>query len=65
MNDKKLVRNMRDKMICGVCAGIADYLNVDVTVVRLIIAMVCLFSAGTAFLAYIVAAFIIPEGDRY
>ncbi len=64
MEPKKLVRNMEKKMICGVCAGIADYLNVDVTVVRLITAVLAFFS-GCGIILYIIAAFLMPEGENY
>ena len=56
---KKLYRNAANKMIAGVCAGLADYLNVDPTVVRLIWALVGL--SGTGLVAYLIAALIIPE----
>ena len=56
---KKLYRNTANKMIAGVCAGLADYLNVDPTVVRLIWALVGL--SGTGLVAYLIAALIIPE----
>ena len=47
-------------MVCGVCAGIADYLNVDVTVVRLLVVVLsCLGFTGVV--AYIIAAIIMPE----
>ena len=36
MEPKKLYRSNRDKMICGVCAGSAEYLNMDPTVIRLL-----------------------------
>ena len=58
--EKKLYRSRTDKKICGVCGGLAKYLNIDVTIVRLIWALVCL-CAGTGVLAYIVCALIIPE----
>ena len=57
--EKKLYRNTSNKMIVGVCSGLADYLKVDPTIVRLIWALVSLFGPGT--LAYIIAALIIPE----
>jgi len=47
-----------DKKIFGVCSGIAEYLNVDVTVVRLLAAL-SIFS-GAGIIAYFVAALIIP-----
>lgn len=46
-------------MICGVCAGIAKYFNIDPTVVRLAWAIFCCMG-GSGVLAYIIAAIIIP-----
>ena len=57
--NKKLYRNTSNKMIAGVCSGVAEYVNIDPTVVRLIWALVGLSGAG--ILAYLVAALIIPE----
>jgi phage shock protein PspC (stress-responsive transcriptional regulator) len=56
--NKKLYRIEQGKMIAGVCGGIAEYLNVDPTVIRLIWALVAL--SGTGILAYIIAMLIIP-----
>lgn len=55
---KRLYRIVEGKMIAGVCGGIAEYLNIDPTVVRLIWALLALGGAG--ILAYIIAALIIP-----
>ena len=57
---KKLYRSKTDKKIAGVCAGIAEYFNIDPTLVRLAwaFAIVCV---GFGLLAYIVCAFVIPE----
>ena len=57
--DKKLYRNTENKMIAGVCSGLAEYLNIDATIIRLIWALIALSGAGV--LAYLVAAIIIPE----
>ena len=57
--DKKLYRNTGNKMIAGVCSGLAEYLNIDPTIVRLIWALVGLSGAG--IVAYLIAALIIPE----
>ena len=57
--DKKLYRNTSNKMIAGVCSGLAEYLNIDPTIVRVIWALVSLSGAG--ILAYLVCALIIPE----
>ena len=59
--EKKLYRSRTDKKIAGVCGGLAKYLNMDPTVIRLITAVVALCSVGTLLLAYLVAALIIPE----
>ena len=57
---KKLYKSRTDKKLCGVCGGIAEYLNVDSTIIRLIWAVLIVI-AGTGILAYILAAFIMPE----
>jgi phage shock protein PspC (stress-responsive transcriptional regulator) len=53
MNEKRLTRVEEGKMIAGVCAGLAQYLGVDVTVVRLIFALLALFAAGGVLLYFI------------
>ena len=57
---KKLYRSKKDEKICGVCAGIAEYFNIDPTIVRLIwlLAVLC---AGSGVLLYIACALVIPE----
>lgn len=55
---RKLYRSNRDKMICGVCGGIGEYLNVDPTLIRLIWAVVA--CSGTGLIVYLLAAIIIP-----
>ncbi len=57
--DKRLYRS-NDRKISGVCAGIAEYFNVDPTLIRLGWAFMTLF-VGFGVLAYIVAALVIPE----
>ena len=58
--EKKLYKSRTDKKLCGVCGGLAEYLNIDATIVRLILAFATLF-VGTGILAYIVAALVIPD----
>ncbi|MBE6957570.1 MAG: PspC domain-containing protein [Ruminococcaceae bacterium] len=58
--EKKLYKDMKNKKLCGVCAGLAKYLSVDVTIVRLVTALICIF-AGAGLIAYLVGALIIPE----
>ncbi len=53
MNEKRLTRVEDGKMIAGVCTGLAQYLGVDVTVVRLIFALLALFAAGGVLLYFI------------
>lgn len=55
---KKLYRSSQDKMIFGVCGGIAEYFDVDSTVVRLITVVLLLFQVS--ILLYFLAAIIIP-----
>ncbi|MDD6312285.1 MAG: PspC domain-containing protein [Firmicutes bacterium] len=57
---KRLYRSRTNKMLCGVCAGIADYFQIDPTIVRLGTVVLCCM-AGTGIIAYIVGAIIIPE----
>ena len=57
---KKLYRSVSDRKLAGVCGGVARYLNMDPTVIRVLWAIISLFAfIGVA--AYIVCAFIIPE----
>ena len=57
---KKLYRSKQQRMICGVCGGMAEYFNIDVTLVRLAFAGLSIICGG-GILAYIVAAILIPE----
>ena len=57
---KRLYRSTKDVMICGVCGGIAEYFEVDPTIVRLIVVAFCL-GMGSGLLAYIIGAIIIPK----
>lgn len=57
--EKKLYRSKNNKTIAGVCGGLAEYLNIDPTVIRVIWALVGLSGAG--LIAYLICALIIPE----
>ena len=57
--EKKLYRSKTNKKLCGVCGGIAEYFDIDPTLVRLALAL-AVFLAGFGVLAYIVAALVIP-----
>ena len=58
---KKLTRIPEGKMVAGVCTGLADYLSVDVTLVRLGVAVASLITGGAGLIAYIVGVIVIPE----
>ncbi|MGO9222100.1 MAG: PspC domain-containing protein [Streptosporangiaceae bacterium] len=65
-NASKVLLRARDgRMLAGVCAGIADYFGLDVTLVRVIWAVVSVITGGAGVLAYLVAWIIIPdEGQK-
>ncbi|MDD6193628.1 MAG: PspC domain-containing protein [Lachnospiraceae bacterium] len=56
----KRLRKSYDKKLCGVCAGIAEYFNIDPTIVRLVWLLLVL-CVGTGIWAYIIAAIVMPE----
>lgn len=60
LKGKRLYRSRTDKKLAGVCGGIAEYLGIDPTFIRLLWACISLF-AGIGIAAYIIAALIIPE----
>lgn len=59
---KKLMKSNRDRKICGVCGGIAEYLNVDPVIVRLA-AAIAVLAGGTGVMAYVIAAILMPEAE--
>jgi len=60
---KKLCKSNTNKKICGVCGGIAEYLNADPTLIRLAFVLVSAL-AGSGVLVYFLAALIMPEAER-
>ena len=56
-----LVRSQKGRMVAGICAGAADYFGIDVTLVRVIVAVVSIITGGAGVLAYLAAWVIIPE----
>lgn len=62
--EKKLYRSSTDKKIAGVCGGMAEYCDIDSTVIRLIWAIGILF-AGAGVFAYLIAMLIIPVKNNY
>ena len=57
---KRLYKSSTDKKVCGVCGGIANYFDVDPTVIRLIWVIYTLVG-GSGLIAYIIAAIIMPD----
>lgn len=58
---KQLKRSRSNRMICGVCGGLGEYLNVDPTIIRVVCVLCALGGFGTGLVFYIIAAIIIPE----
>ena len=62
---KVLVRSREGRMLAGVCAGVADYFGIDVTLIRVLVAVISVITGGAGVLAYLVAWVIIPqEGEK-
>ena len=62
---KTLVRSRKGRMAAGICAGVAEYFGWDVTLVRVIVAVIAVLTGGAGLLAYLAAWAIIPEeGDK-
>ncbi len=60
MEEKKLYRTRYDRKLLGVCGGIARYLGVDPTLVRVLVVLLAL-GGGVGLLTYLIVALIIPE----
>lgn len=56
---EKKLRKSSNKMIAGVCSGVAEYFGIDPTIVRLIVVLFCCLG-GCGLLAYIIAAIVMP-----
>jgi len=59
-NTKRLYRSRDDRMVAGVCAGLAEYIDIDPTIVRLLFVL-GLFAGGATFWAYLVMMMVVPE----
>jgi phage shock protein PspC (stress-responsive transcriptional regulator) len=64
LTPKRLKRSLTDKMLAGVCGGLAKYFEMDSTLIRLIFAFAAVF-AGTGILAYIIMWIIVPKEDIF
>jgi phage shock protein C len=61
--EKKLLRNEHDKVIAGVSSGLADYMQVDVTIIRLLFVLSTIFLVGTGILVYLVMWIVVPVNN--
>ena len=64
MKDKKLYLSNKDKKISGFCGGLAQYLEIDSTIVRLIYVLLTLLSMGFGIIFYIIASLIVPKNPN-
>ena len=58
--NKRLYRSKTDRKLAGVCGGVAEYFNIDPTIVRVIWALLAFFY-GTSILLYLIMAIVVPE----
>lgn len=63
MATKKLCKMESEEKVSGVCAGLAHYFSIDVTIVRLVWVLAIIFGVGSPVLIYIVLAIILPTCD--
>lgn len=62
---RRLTRSNRDKMIAGVCGGLAEYVNMDPTLMRVLYVLVSILSAAfPGILAYIILMFLMPPPEE-
>ena len=60
--NRRLYRSRRDSVLGGVCGGVADYLDIDPSIVRIIWAVLALVTGGLFLVLYIVMWIVVPEG---
>ena len=60
---KRLYRS-KEKMVAGVCAGLADYINIDPTIMRILFVVIA-FAGGASLLAYLIMWIIVPEEKSF
>ena len=63
MEKKKLYKSRKNKMLGGVCGGLAEYLNMDPTIVRIIAGVLCLVK-GLGVLVYLIMCIVMPYNDE-
>lgn len=60
---KRLVRSRRDRKLAGIAGGMAEYMGVDPTIMRLVWVLAAFFSVGVVVLLYLILIFVIPNED--
>jgi phage shock protein C len=60
---KRLYRSRHDRQVAGICAGLADYFNIDPVLMRVGWVVFAFLSAGVAIVLYLVLIFVIPNED--
>ena len=60
-NYKQLTRNISNRMIAGVCAGLGEYFGIDPTIIRLITLLAFFTGFGSIALVYLIMAIVVPE----
>jgi phage shock protein C len=60
---KRLLRSRDDRMLGGVCGGVAEYLGIDATLVRILVVVGTVVGFGSLILAYVIGWILIPEAD--
>jgi phage shock protein C len=63
MNNKRLTRIQKDHMVAGVCSGLAQYMDMDPTVIRLIFVLLFFVTGPGILLAYLIMAIVIPNEE--
>lgn len=58
---KKLYRSRQDRKLFGLCGGIAEMLNVDATLLRILLIVLTVFTSGALILVYILAGLVVPK----
>lgn len=62
--DRKLRRPRNGRMLAGVCAGLADFFGLDVSLVRIVYALATIFTAFSGVIIYFLLVLIVPEEDN-
>lgn len=61
MSTQKKLRRSNESMLAGVCAGLAEYFDVDPTMVRIVYALLTIFTAFSGIIVYLVLMFVMPR----